>query len=78
MKWTDETPKPRERSFIIRAHNNDVRMTVSRDDDEQTWMFFSLSFGLHTDDDTETAREHWPRAAIMEARAILDELEQEL
>ena len=79
MNWTDETPQPEGKRFVMR-HGGSLRgayFNVS-DGDGGVFRHFSLHTCGRADSDADTQKRTWPREAIAEARKILDDLEAEL
>lgn len=75
--WKTRAPEPQPESSVLECEN--VRLSVGEArNDPRKWKYFSMSFGVHTNQPQSDCLKTWPREALQLARQELDRFEARL
>lgn len=75
--WTTEVEKVKDPDVKTVLRVGPVTLMIT-DDVDQRWQYFSMQFGEFSTDGVVDCADLWPREAIEQARAALNELEATL
>ena len=76
MKWEKRTPAVT--SWIFQSGPVRLAIGPAENDPGRLWQHFMLTVGRHTTSPVSDCQRDWPRQAIADARAALDEFEAQL
>jgi len=76
IEWKEDTPDVANHAASIEFRG--MRISVTEHEDGKIWQCFIMSFGELSLNTETFCRHYWPAKAIAEARARLDEFENQL